>query len=125
MMNQQRRTETEHLIDELQKMIVECTLQLEGGHPKYTTMQAWLKAGGELSDKISDILTEEQGAALRDSTTSDRERRDHNDLLESSGNLESALDNVNDAVDALGNENYEDARKRLQDTVDALRKAMS
>ena len=124
-MNQERRKEVEHIIDDLQKMIVECNLQLEGGHPKYTTMQAWLKAGGDLSDKISDLLTEEQGAALRDSTTSDRERRDHSDLLESSGNLESALDNVNDAVDALGSEDYEDARRRLNDTVEDLRKAMS
>lgn len=124
-MNQERRKEVEHIIDDIQKMIVECNLKLEGGHAKYTTMQAWLKAGGELSDKISDLLTEEQGAALRDSTTSGRERQDHSDLLESSGNLENALDNVNDAVDALGSEDYEDARKRLDDTVADLRKAMS
>lgn len=123
-MNAQRRSEAEHLIDDIQNMIVECNLQMEKGTAKYASAEAWLQAGGALSDKLSDLLTETQGAAVRDSETSAKETRDHDDLLESSENLETALNDVNLAVDALGNEDYKDAREKLEKTVHALRKAM-
>lgn len=123
-MNAERRSEVENLIDKIEQMVVECNLQLEKGTSKYETTQAWLQSGGSLSDKISDLLTQAQGAARRDSETSAKETRDHYDLLESSANLETALNDVNLAVDALGNEDFKDAREKFEKTVHALRKAI-
>lgn len=120
-MNQERRTETEHLIGEAQQLAVECQLQKERGSAKYTTTDAWLKAGGDLSDRISDMLTEEQDAAV---SRQNRSERDHDDLLATSEHLEDALESANDAVDALGNAEYEDAEKCLEETISALRRAM-
>lgn len=120
-MNQQRRTETEHLISEAQELAVECQLQKEKGSAKYTTADAWLKAGGELSDKIADLLTEEQDAAV----SGERKERDHEDLLSSSEHLEEALECANDVVDDLGNAEYESAEKNLEETIAALRRAVS
>lgn len=119
-MNRERRTETEHLINEVQELVVECRLAQEKGSGKYTTTEAWLKAGGELSDKIADLLTEAQDAAVDGS----HKEQDHDDLLASSEHLEEALEDVNDAVDALGDSDYEDAAGRLEDTIAALRRAM-
>lgn len=123
-MNAQRRSEVEHIINDVEAMIVECNLQLEKGTAKYQSPQAWMEAAGSLSDKISDLLTEAQHAAKKDSDTSAKETRDHYDLLESSENLETALNDVNLAVDAIGNADYKDAREKLDKTLHALRKTI-
>lgn len=121
-MNQERRTETEHLIDEAQQLAVECRLEAEKGSAKYTTTDAWLKAGADYSDKISDLLTEEQDAAAE--RTSEDKSRDHEDLLTSSVHLEDALEAANDAVDALGEADYRGAGTHLEESVAALRRAL-
>lgn len=123
-MNAQRRSEVEHIINDVENMIVECNLQIEKGTAKYASEQAWLEAAGKLSDKISDLLTEAQDAAKRDADTSAKETRDHADLLESSVNLELALNDVNLAVDAIGNQDFTDAREKLNKTLHALRKTI-
>ena len=121
-MNQQRRTEVEHLINEGQQLAVECQLQLEKGSAKYTTADAWLKAGAAFSDKVADLLTEEQDAAA--ARSSEDKQRDHEDLLASSVHLEEALESANEAVDALGEAEYAEAEKLLEKTLAALRRAM-
>lgn len=119
-MNQERRKETERLLSEAQELAVECQLAQKKGSAKYTTTDAWLKAGADLSDKISDMLTEEQDAAV---SSEERPGRDHADLLATSEHLEEALECANDAVDALGEAAYEEAGKRLEETMAALRRA--
>ncbi|MBD5560416.1 MAG: hypothetical protein HDQ87_08710 [Clostridia bacterium] len=123
-MNQERRTETEHLVSEVRELAVECQLAEEKGSAKYTTTDAWLRAGGELSDKISDLLTEEQDAAASGEETSRRKERDHADLLSTSAHLEEALEDMNDAVDALGEADYAAAGRQLDAVLDALNRAM-
>lgn len=124
-MNRERRTEVEHLVNETQNLIAEVDMKLnETGTPKYRDKRDWEKAFTAVSDKISDILTEEQGALDTADEESEKKEEARRALEESVAHLESALDACNAALDSVENEDYEQARSMLDDQVHDLQKAM-
>lgn len=123
-MDRERRTEVEHIVSKTEELIAQIDLVFREGEPKYRTPDAWEQAVGSVSDKISDILTEEQGALRTDSEDSAKETEAHVALEETVEYLEHALNQTNAALDAVGSEDFEDARTRLQDSIHQLNKAM-
>lgn len=122
-MDTQRRHEIESLINETEELRRQVNIKLDGGDPKYTDPDEWQHAISELTDKITDLATEERDAL--ESHSSHREHSDADDsLMGAVIHLEHALEDCNAALDAVSDDDYESAMDGFSSAVDQLTSAM-
>lgn len=123
-MNQERKAEIERLIDETEEMKRQVNLQLNEDHPKYKDADAWEQALTSLTDKISDLLTEERDALEAEAWTEAKETKEHAALTEAVIYLEHALNHGNAALDSIEEGDFEQARTELEDLIHQLKKSL-
>lgn len=123
-MNDERKKECDHLVNEAQELIRQIDLKLNADQPKYESATAWRQAITALSDKLMDVLTEERNTSDAESYYDAKETKAHVALEESVVYLEHALNHCNAGLDSVENDDFEQARTEFNDMIHQLKKAM-
>lgn len=123
-MKEQRKTELQGILDEAEELRRQVNLQLKEDHPKYQDQGAWEQAVGALSDKLSDILTEERDDLETEAWMDPKETPEHADLTEIVIHMEHALNHCNAALDSIEEKDFEQARTELDDLIHQIKKSM-
>ena len=125
-MNAERRHEIENLINETEELRRQVDIKLDGGDPKYKDSVEWQRAIADLTDKITDLATEERDVLEASEADGHKENEEYDSLMGAVVHLEHALEDCNAALDAIADDDdFEEAQEGLTSAVDQLTKAIN